>query len=138
MPTDYTLQVRRAVVARLKAYAPLTALIAAASIYGEQAESNPKWPFIRYGSTTLPYDAQCWSGSRHLVDVHVFCNGPYTDAVLAAAAQVLAAMDEWQPPTGTGIVELEWAGSIGPLRDSPESEAAKYHVVVQFSVTVVG
>ena len=134
MSTDNTLRVRREIVAHLKSYAPLTALISANSIYGEQPPSNPDWPFIRYSSTTLPYDATCWSGSTHLVDIHVFCNGSYTDAVLNASAQVVEAMKGFVPE---GTIEVEWANSIGPLRDSPPTEAAKYHMVVQFNVTVV-
>lgn len=136
--TDYTLQVRKAVVSHLKGFAPLTALVAASRIYGEQPEVNPVWPFIRYDSTTLAYEATCWSGSQHLVNVHVFANGPYTDAVLNAAAQVVQAMATWTPPMGTGVVDCEWVGNIGPLRDSPESESAKYHVAVQFNLTVAG
>lgn len=135
MSTDNTLRVRRAVVSHLKSYAPLTALVASSSIYGEQPPANPAWPFIRYGSTTLPYEATCWSGSTHLVDIHVFANGPYTDAVLNAHAQVIEAMKGFVPD---GAIEVEWANSIGPLRDSPPAEAAKYHMVAQFNVTLVG
>lgn len=131
MSTDLTLNVRRAVVAHLHSYAPLTALVSAARIYGEQPPANPQWPFITYSSTTLPYEAVCGSGSQITVSVHVFCNGPYTDAVLQASAQVVEAMRTLD------TYECEWIGNIGPLRDSPPDEQAKYHVVVQFRVTEV-
>lgn len=133
MSSDQTLRLRRAVVSHLKGYAPLTALIAAGSVYGEQPPADPAWPFIRYQSTTAPYEASCWSGSTHIVQVHVFCNGPYTDAVLNAHAQVIEAMKTFAPD---GVVESEWVNSVGPLRDSPPPEAAKYHMVAEFSVTL--
>ena len=134
MPTDYTLQVRQAVVAHLRSYAPLTDLISQSRIYGEQTPADVQWPFIRYGSTTLPFEATCWSGSQQNVDIHVFANGPFTDAVLRASAQVVAAMESWAPPAGTGIVDAEWLGNIGPLTDDAGPD--KYHVVVQFRLTV--
>lgn len=134
MSTDNTLRVRQSIVAYLRSYAPLTALVTSSRIYGEEPPANVTWPFIRYSSTTLPYDATCWSGSTHLVSIHVFCNGPFTDAVLRAAAQVVEAMKAYEPD---GTIEVEWAGNIGPLRDSPETEASKYHVVVQFNVTLL-
>lgn len=131
MGTDYTLQVRQSVVAHLRSYAPLTALIAQARIYGEQTPADVQWPFIRYGSTTLPFEATCWSGSQQNVDIHVFANGPFTDAVLRASAQVVEAMKTWSMP---GIVDAEWLGNIGPLTDDAGPD--KYHVVVQFRLTV--
>lgn len=136
MARDYTLEVRRAVVSHLRDSPAVTALVSRARIYGEQAPSNPEWPFIRYGSSTLPFSAQCWDGSTHLVDVHVFANGPYTDSVLNIAAAVVEALDGLEAPAGTGLVDCEWDSNIGPLRDSPETEQAKYHVVVRFNVTV--
>lgn len=129
--TDRTLAVRRAVVAHLKSYAPLTAYISAPSIYGEQPPTNAAWPFIKYSSTTLPYEATCWSGSTHLVSIHVFCNGPFTDAVLNASAAVVEAMKVFDG-------DVEWDGNIGPLQDIPVGEASKWHVVVQFRIVDAG
>lgn len=138
MPTDNTLAVRQAVVAHLKAAPSLTALISASRIYGEQPPADPDWPFIRYGlAVTLPYEAQGWSGSEHAIDIHAFANGPYTDAVLAIAKQVQRAMDTLAAPGDTGIVALEWTG-MNVVRDSPPTQAAKYHAIINFTVTVAG
>jgi len=98
-------------------------------VYGEFNPANVAWPFIRYGSTTTPYEATCWDGNTILVDLHVFANGPSTDAVLLLAKQVLAAMATWTDGEAT------WTGNIGPLADNPE--ASKFHVVVQFRVETV-
>lgn len=133
MSTDHSLRLRQEIVAHLKSYAPLTALVASSSIHGEFVKADPAWPFIRYSSTTLPFEATCWSGSQHLVTIHVFANGPFTDSVLRIAAQVVEAMKAFHPE---GEIEVEWTGTPGPLNDSPPGETAKYHAPVQFTVTV--
>lgn len=135
MPTDYSLEVRRSVVACLQGYAPLTGLVSANRIFGEYAK-NPTWPFIRYGlPITEGFEATGWDGSEHDVTIHVFFNGPTTDQVDGAAKQVVEAMKGWQSPVGTGIVTAEWAGTQ-VLRDSPEDQAAKYHAVIRFAIAV--
>jgi len=131
--TDNSLRVRREVVAHLKTFAPLTALVAAAHIHGERVPADPVWPYLRYAATTLPYDASCWSGSTHLVSIHAYSNGPYTDSILQIGAQIVEAMKQFEPD---GEIEVEWANNIGPFNDSPSGETSKYHLVTQFNVTV--
>lgn len=120
---DLTLETRQSIIAHL------TPRIVGASVNGEFTPANIAWPFIRYSSTTIPYEDSCHDGSTILVDLHVFANGPSTDTVLGLAKQVLTAMETW---TGG---EATWTGNIGPLADNPES--TKYHVVVQFRVVNV-
>lgn len=133
MSTDHSLRLRREVVAHLKGFAPLTALVAAERVHGERVKPNETWPFTRYSATTLPFEATCWSGSAHLVSIHVFANGPYTDSVHQIGAQVVEAMKTFDIE---GLVEVEWASNIGPLNDAPSGELSKYHLVVQFNVTL--
>lgn len=136
MPTDYSLEVRKSIVVHLKAFGPLVALVAAASIHGEEAPADPDWPFIRYGlSDDAAFEALGWDGSEHAVTIHAFSNGPYTDAVKRITKQVIEAMKTWQAPTGTGIVAAEWEGTT-MLRDSGPNEASKYHAVIRFAVAV--
>lgn len=133
MSTDNSLRLRQDIVAYLKTFAPLTALVAAPHIHGERVPANPIWPFTRYSATTLPFEASCWSGSTHLVTLHAFANGPYTDSILKIGAQLVEAMKGFAPEGG---IEVEWAGNVGPLNDSPEGETSKYHLAVQFNVTL--
>lgn len=138
MPTDYSLEVRQSIVARLKAFAALTSLVSANSIYGEETAADPKWPFIRYGlSDAAPFEATGWDGSEHDVAIHAFANGPYTDAIEAIARQVVEAMKAWQAPAGTGIVSAEWIGKT-VIRDSPPEQKAKYHAIIRFTIAVAG
>lgn len=133
MTSDNSLLVRREVVAHLKGYAPLVALVAAASIYPENAPSNPKWPFIGYSSFSQPWGGTEYDGSVHFVDIHVFSNGPGTDHVHNAAAQVIEAMESL---AFMGLGEHEWIGTVGPMNDAPSGEAYKWHSVVSFRVSV--
>lgn len=120
---DLTLETRQSIIAHL------TPRITGAGVYGEFTPANVAWPFIRYSSSTTPYEDSCHDGSVILVDLHVFANGPSTDAVLLLAKQVLAAMSSWTGGDAT------WTGNIGPLADNPE--ASKWHYVIQYSVVNV-
>lgn len=122
---DLTLETRQSIIAHL------TPRITGAGVYGEFTPANVAWPFVKYGSTTTPYEDSCNDGSVILVDLHVFANGPSTDAVLLLSRQVLAAMSTWTGGDAT------WTGNIGPLADAPTGESAKWHVVVQFRVETV-
>ena len=133
MATDNSLLVRREIVSHLKSFAPLTALIAAASIYPENSPANTTWPFIRYSAFALPWGGQDYSGSQHNVDIHVFSNGPGTDNIHNATAHVIEAMKTLAFP---GRADHEWIGTVGPMNDAPTGETYKWHSVVSFRVSV--
>jgi hypothetical protein len=120
---DLTLETRRSIIAHL------TPRVSGSGVYGEFTPANVPWPFIRYSSTTTPYEDSCHDGSVILVDLHVFANGPSTDSVLGLGKQVLAAMATWTDGEAT------WTGNIGPLADNPE--LSKWHLVVQYQVTTI-
>jgi len=133
MATDNSLLVRRETILHLKSFAPLTSLIAATSIYPENAPANATWPFIRYSAFSQPWGGQDYSGSVHFVDIHVFSNGPGTDHVHNAAAQVIEAMKSLE---FAGRADREWIGTVGPLNDAPTGETFKWHSIVSFRVSV--
>lgn len=133
--SDYSLDVRQAVVSHLKGDAVLTSLVSAKSIYGEQPGAQPKWPFIRYGfPITTSYEATCWSGSSHRVTIHAFARGPYTDAVLKIAAAVVDSMQRDIPSGLLDITDCQWSGT-NVIRDTDEADA--YHAVIDFDLTIV-
>ena len=133
MATDNSLLVRREVVKCLKAFTPLTALIAAAKIFPENPPSDAPWPRVQYSSFSQPWGGTGYSGSVHFVDAHVFFNGPGTDNVHNAVAQVIEAIKAMSFP---GLADHEWLGTIGPLNDAPSGETYKWHSVVQFRISV--
>lgn len=74
MATGLQRLLRRAVLARLKADAGVTALVSAASIYPQAVPSPPSWPFIKLGPPlTLPFSVACAEQSGTVsLDVHAF------------------------------------------------------------------
>lgn len=133
MPVDYSLEVRKAVVAHLVADEGVTALVSAEKIWGEEIKGAPSWPFIKLGFIiTTPFEATDWDGSAHRVTVHAFSKGPFTDAVAQINKAVVAAMDTVAVP-GLGTVDLQWR-STDVVRDTDESSA--YHGINQFDFTV--
>jgi len=133
MATDNSLLVRRETVKHLKSFAPLTALVAVASIYPENTPANVGWPYIHYSSFAQPWGGQEYSGSVHFVDIHVYSNGPGTDHVHNTVAQVIEAMKSLE---FAGRADREWIGTVGPLNDAPTGEGFKWHSVVSFRVSV--
>ena len=78
MAHDSSLAVRRAILARLKAEAPLTALVPAAFIYPGSVPADHGWPFIRWGSPTgVPIRASCFDGMDITVALTAFAKPRY-------------------------------------------------------------
>lgn len=133
MATDNSLLVRQETVRHWKSFAPLTALISAAKIFPENPPADAPWPRVQYSSFSQPWGGVEYSGSVHFVDAHVFFNGPGTDNVHMAAAQVIEAMKSL---AFLGLADHEWIGTVGPLNDAPIGEAYKWHSIVSFRVSV--
>lgn len=133
-PIDHALLVRQGVVAHLKAYAPLTGLVSAARICGEEPPAKIDWPFIRYGfPITTPYVATRMQGSAHRVTLHAFAHGPFTDSVLKIAAAIVKGMQSLTLET-LDLVDLQWVGT-NVIRDTDEANG--YHAVCDFDLVAV-
>lgn len=130
---DLSLDLRRAVVAHLRADDALIALVPSASIYGEFATSDV-FPFIRMGySTATGFETSGgWSGSDHDFTIHVFADGPGTDAVYRICAAVVASMEEFEPAL-LGLPQSEWISTVV----LPDVVAEKLHGVVRYRLAVV-
>lgn len=131
--TDYSLEVRKQIVAHLKGFGPLTALVSASSIDGEQPAAKAPWPRVQYGLViTGPYEATGpLSGSTHRVTLHAFAHGPYTTDILRIAKQVVAGMKALT--LFESLIDNQWVGTQ-ILRDTDEADA--YHAVIEFDLTV--
>lgn len=130
-PIDFSLPVRQAVVAHLKSYAPLTALVSAARIWGEQPKGDPEWPFIKLGfQISTPWMATRLSGSGHMFSIDAFVRGPFTDDAYKVAAAIVAGMQTLTIPT-LDLRDLQWTGTT-PLREG--DEANDYHMVIGYSL----
>lgn len=129
---DHSLQMRRAMVAKLRADAPLLALVPAARIFGEETPSSPVWPFIRYGfSPVTTFETSCGRGSEHDIVLHVFALGPGTDETAEICAAVVAALsDSALPIDPIQLQSLDWVRTE-IIRDTDEASA--YHGILTFT-----
>lgn len=135
MANDRRLAARRAIIVAQRADAALTALVPAARIFGPQPPANPTWPFGKSGAPiAAPDRATGMDGTRVLITMHWFAEGPGDDAVSAIAAASAKALDGAELVTDDGeIASVTWTGGI-TLQD-PEV-ASGWHATSDFEVIV--
>lgn len=132
MPRDLSLELRRAVVAHLRADAALIALVPAAKIFGEFATSED-YPFIRMGYAIVTgYEASCWDGSESDFTIHAFAQGPGTAAVQTITKRIVAAMEGFTPAT-VGMPDHEWVDTIV----LPDVVPEVLHAVVRYRIVAI-
>lgn len=136
MARDSSLYVRRAVITALKRDAGVAAIV------GEKihavAESNPDWPFVRYGAaTTLPYRATGMDGNRIALTMHAFAKDSDEvdgyDQVQQLAAAIANALERQTLPLAapypTSLHAMTWTATQ-VIEDSEEASA--FHGIVNF------
>ncbi len=133
MPTDLSLPLRQAIVAHLRGDASVTALVPANRIFGEWATGEPAWPFIRMGYPDADaFEATGWSGSEHDFQVHVFAEGPGTDAILTIARRIQASMENFAPASMDGA----WADFRRQVT-IPDVVAGRLHAILTWQIYAV-
>lgn len=137
MPTDLSHDLRRLIVAHLRADAAVTALVPAARIFGEMAYTNdddapqPETPFIRMGwPDAEDFDATGWSGSSHPFTIHVFA-GNVAD-VSTIAKRVQKSVENLEPAT-FHLVENEWRRT----NILPERDTGIIHAAMRWDMTAI-
>lgn len=129
MAIDHSLEVRRAVVARLRSDIGVTALVGD-RIY-DDPPADPIWPFIRYGVPIVGnYEATRLEGSTHRITIHAFDKGPGTAGAMKIGAAVVAAM-KTLAFADLSIIDLEWMDTR--ILNDPSTRGA-YHAVVEFQL----
>lgn len=129
MAADHGLEMRQAIVKRLRGVGTPTRAICGDRIFGEQPPSEPIKPFIRYGfPVTSSYEASGWDGSSHNIVVHGFTDGTHdTDEISALAKAISQTLENSELDLGSlGLLGIDWLGTeILP-------DGAGYHAVVRF------
>lgn len=142
MARSRALPIRRAMLARMKASAPLTAIVPGASIFGQTVPADKTWPFVKTGapSATGAVRGTCMNGAEGIVAIHGFSNGRRQGKKLIETAEdhagrigdaIAEALDGTRLPLdGGGAVKLTWTGD--QLLQDPE-EASAFHTVQNFA-----
>lgn len=121
--------VREALVTRLKASAPVTALLPAAQIYGERSDPKTPWPFSRMGE----FDGS--PGQVVVGNVHVFSKSIVTDEVNDIAEVIGTDLDG-------AVLQLEADGRrihvelVGARTMQDSTEQSGWHAVVAIRCTI--
>lgn len=141
--TDYSLQLRRAILPVLKADAKLAALTGG-RIYSETPPAIPAWPFVRYGySINTPAEWTCSTGANVSITINAFSKAPGTDECARMVRLICGAIDG-------KVIPLEVDGDTGQqasavmvmvtqtqiMRDGDEADA--HHGIVSVEVMVSG
>lgn len=134
-------EVRRAVLADLKAKTAVTDLVPATNIHGQTTPKDTPWDFIKMGSfTSTPLKAPgCLDGAEVRCTVHAFAKSKFNadgaitkeaeDAIDEICKVIEETLDGAKLTTDSGIVKLTWINTI-PLIDQGEKDA--YHAVIDF------
>lgn len=135
---------RRAVLARLKADAPLIALVPAASIYGQAVPSSRPWPFIKLGPPlTLRLRQSCVDGGIITLDVHAFAQARKSGSQTVETAEdhasrigeaIETALQDNRLDLGDGITARIRLSDMQLLQDD-EPEA--FHYLAQINARVL-
>lgn len=126
------LEVRRAIVTRLRADASVTALGSPAlgqRIYGERTPATLTWPFVRYGQS----DAVSSLGYDITAPIHVFSKAAFTDEAGDISEAIGASLDNLVLTLDGRKAYLQYLGhQIIP--DAAEADA--WHGVVRIGARV--
>lgn len=139
---DHSLILRKGIVAHQKAYAPLTALIPAASMYGEQPKAVPSWPWSRVGFIPMiPVRLDGYVGGSYAITLHTFSKANGTDEILLIRAALIdcfaiskVALDS-DLNTGAAAV-CQFKHDLSNLIPDGD-EAGAYHDIHNFTVRVM-
>jgi len=132
--TDLTLAIREAVVARMRATPALTALVPAASIYGERVPDNRSFPFIRTGEQTVTsFPLGCADDGAYDITIHGFATAPSSDDAMKIGAAINDAFAGANAVLvlATAKVVMVW-GASGIIRDPEEPDT--WHCYVDYSI----
>lgn len=140
MATDSSLEVRRAVLTRLKTDAAMIAIVPAADIHRQVTPATVNWPFVKYGSpSSIPVRAACVDGSEITFSVHGFSKGRKNasgqetktaeDDAAQIGAQIARSLDGQRLAIAGGAARIRWTGSQ-LLVDGAEADA--FHTVQNF------
>lgn len=128
---DHSLELRISGVTHFRA--GNTGQIVGARVYGERAENDPTWPFVKCGLPIYSgFEASCWEGSDHSWTIHTFANGPDESVIAALNNAVIEDLKTLEMTGSLFIVEMS-DPQVQVIHDTPES--SDYHGIIQVDVT---
>lgn len=141
--TDYSVQLRRAILPILKADSKLAAATGG-RIYSETPPAIPAWPFVRYGfSINTPQEWGCSTGADISFTINAFSKAAGTDECGRIVRLICGAIDgrviplEVDPDTGQqASAVMVFVTQTQIMRDGDEADA--HHGVVSVEAMISG
>lgn len=140
MARDLSIDVRRAIVTRLRAVGSATRELIEGRAYGPAEPDSPVWPFVRVDLPTVvpDYDG-CSDASLSAFRIHGFADGPDESVAGALAAAIVADLDEYEidldvtPPAR--LTDTLWTGTQ-LLRDTARVNG--WHAAISIECRIAG
>jgi hypothetical protein len=132
---DSAIPFLKAVEARLKGFADLTALVGQ-RIYGE-APANPTYPFVVISCASEPFDADDFEGMEHRLKVQGFARENKPGTVLAIRKAVFAALNRQEASLALSEGVLILLNHEGIAEAFPEPDGRTQQSVIEFKAQVV-
>lgn len=144
MAGDLIRETRRAVLARLKDDADLTALVPAASLYPSKTPALPAFPFGRFDAPqSIPLDGNCYRGGTITFAYHFFAKPRFQGRLEVETAEdycarILSAakvcLHERRVPVADGSARLR-VQSARLIQDFDEADA--YHGILSVEARAI-
>lgn len=139
--SDYSLQVRRAVLIALKTDVVFAGLTGG-RVYSETPPANPVFPFARWGSAVSTPEAwSCTSGAVMSCQLSVFSKSAGTDECARLVRNAVRVLDlkpltlEADPDSGTSATAFDVrVTQTQIIRDTTEAEC--YHGIISLEIVV--
>lgn len=136
--------VRRAILTRLKAHAGLTAIIPAASIFGQDAGAAPAMPFAKFGPAfTRRRQMSGSDGGTISFDVHAFARAREAGGAIVEtgedhAARIGAAIETALDDTNITLEDGSSAHiSLSDMQLMQDDEPGAFHYLAQVNAKVM-
>lgn len=139
--SDYSLQVRRAVLIKLKSDVVFSGLVGG-RVYSESPPAKPTFPFARWGfAVSTPEGWSCTSGASMSCQLSVFSKSSGTDECARLIRNAVRVLDlkplVLEADQDSGIAATAFDVQVTQtqiIRDTAEAEC--YHGIISLSITV--
>ena len=130
MPTDHSLDARRALVTRLRAVPEISAIVSD-RVYGPKVPANPIYPLMKVGlMIPSPFEATCIDGMSAAFNVYCISKADDEGEAVELSRLVIDNLDQDVFPlnesAGSHVLSLDWAGS------TPRHEDNLWHIMTSF------
>ena len=130
MPTDHSLDARRAIVERLRGVPEISSIVKD-RVYGPKVPANPVYPMLKVGLMIPgPFEATCIDGMSAAFNVYCISKADDEGEAATLSRLVVNNLDQDVFPLdeseGSHVLSLDWTGT------TPRHEHPLWHMMASF------